>query len=388
MIKFYRQDTIGAQIVDAWCAKQQAGKMAKIDQIDQIQLLHAQRIHQTDTNTVNIAIGYQFDNDFVDQRHLFDLVFLCNGGEPLEVSSPKIKSVLEEPNVYLIANAFLSPTHALYHKVVWFPHNVMTCNDYWTRHFYPQYFENARLSGLDRTGSMIWINGQNRANRHHFWKRLQEAVPSILCHDGYTSGVRSVGDCQWETEHDRSFRRLVNDLHVQSDTTSRSVYYDNSISVGINGKFGKIPPGYFLLPLYYENHCVIFPESAWINDQLTVTEKILKCFFSGSLAWPVGGANINHLYNQIGFGTAWNLLPDRLQRFDSDPDHARRVEGAVESIQWLWHRPEIMTGTQAQEIVKKNRERFLTNASHVDYVDRFDQIINSALSERTTHGHA
>lgn len=382
MIRFYCQDTIGAQIVDVWYAKQQAGKTHAPDQIDQVQLPTGSCTHQMDPNTFNVAVGYQFDDAFVDQRHLFDLIFLCNGGEPLEVSSPKIKSVLEEPNVYLVANAFLSADHALYHKVVWFPHNIMTCNDYWTRHFYPQYFENAQLTTLDRTGSMIWINGQNRTNRHHFWERLRQTEPSIPSHSGYQANVRVVNNCQWETEHDRSFRQSVNDLYVQAHDILRSVYYDNSSQIGINGKFGKIPPGYFLLPLYYENRCVIFPESAWINDQLTVTEKALKCFFSGCLAWPVGGANVNVLYNRIGFGTAWNLLPEHLQRYDAQPDHLQRIEGLVQAVQWLWNHPEIMAGQQAQKIVGTNRDRFLTNSAHTDYVDCFDRILYSHLSEK------
>jgi hypothetical protein len=388
MIRFYCQGTIGAQVVDAWYANQQAHKNHIINLIDQVQLQDGACNHRIDSSIFNVAVGYQFDDDFVDQRHLFDLVFLCTGGEPLEVSSPKIKSILKEPNVYLVANAFLSADHALYHKVVWFPHNIMTCKDYWTRHFYPQYFENAHFTTLGRTDSMIWINGQNRANRHHFWQRLQQTEPSIPYFSGYTSSVQKLDDCQWETEHDRSFRQIINDLYAPTRESSSYTYYEDSPQIGINGKFGTIAPGYFLLPLYYENRCVIFPESAWINDQLTVTEKALKCFFSGSLAWPVGGANINALYNQIGFGTAWNLLPEHLQRYDAQPDHLQRTEDLVQAIQWLYQHPDVMVNEQAQEIVKINRERFLFNTVNIDYVDSFDRILNFHLAERNTDGNS
>jgi len=140
------------------------------------------------------------------------------------------------------------------------------------------------------------------------------------------------------------------------------------------------------LPLYYQNRCVIFPESSWINDQVTITEKALKCFFSLSLAWPIGGANTNLLYNEIGFETVWNLLPEQLRRYDSEHDHFQRTEGLVRAIKWVWEHPETLTGSQAQAIVQKNQTNFLANALNINYVDRFDRIINSFVKKGMQYG--
>lgn len=385
MIKFYCQTTVGAQIADAWYAKHQALKTPNLHEISVVSLAPGHGTTQIDANSINIAIGNQFDDNFVDQRHRFDLVFLCNAGEPLEVSSPKIKSMLQEHNVYLIANSFLSASHALYHKVIWHPHNIIVCKNYWTQHFYPQFFQNQKLATLDRNGSIAWINGSNRANRHYFWQRLQQVVPTISGHSNpYSLNVNVLNDCQWESAHDQEFRERVNDLYSGGHNESYSIYENDSLRTGLDEKFGNIHPGFFLLPLYYQNRCIIFPESSWINDQLTLTEKSLKCFFAGSLAWPICGANTNLLYNQIGFRTAWNLLPEHLQSYDSEHDHFQRTEGLVQAIKWVSDNPDVLTGARAQEIIRDNRERFLSNALQIDYVDRFDHIINSTLSQRYT----
>ena len=378
-IKFYCQDTIGAQIADVWYASKQASGHNHFA-VDQTALPSGKQPYAIDNDCVNIAIASQWDENFLDQRDRFDLVFLCNAGEPLEVSSPRIKSILNEHNVFLVANARLSPAHDMYHKVVWFPHNIMTCHDYWTRHFYLQYFQNTKLSKLGRTDSMIWINGANRANRKYFWSQLSKALPNLKTHaSNYCSTDMSLDECQWETTHDQSFRMAVNDLVSHIEESSHSIYYQNSPTIGINGKFGIIPPGYFLLPLYYSTRCVIFPETCWINDELAVTEKALKCFYSGSLAFPVGGANVHRLYNEIGFETAWHVLPQHLQAFDQQPDHFQRIKGVVKAIDWLCRNSEILSSPLAQEITRKNRERFLSNATQIAYVDQFDKIIHSAL---------
>jgi hypothetical protein len=148
---------------------------------------------------------------------------------------------------------------------------------------------------------------------------------------------------------------------------------------GIDGKFGQWPPGYMLMPLYFEHSCVIFPESTWQNDELAITEKILKCFFAGAIPWPIGGSNLNHLYNHAGFQTAWNLLPAEHQAFDAERNHFRRYHAVVDAIKWLEKNPEVMYTEQARNMIALNRHRFLTCHSAVGALKKFHDLLQLYL---------
>jgi hypothetical protein len=125
-------------------------------------------------------------------------------------------------------------------------------------------------------------------------------------------------DSQFESNEDTEFRQQVNNWYPTNNKIheTQSEYSTGSVAVGIDKKFGRVIPGYFILPEYFMYRCVIFPESTWQNDELCLSEKICKCFYAESLPWPIGGSNIHKLYNEIGFYTAWNVLPDHLKLFD------------------------------------------------------------------------
>jgi hypothetical protein len=166
----------------------------------------------------------------------------------------------------------------------------------------------------------------------------------------------------------------VNGLY-HPPTRYQSQYYDNLIKTGIDNKFGEIPPGYFQLPLYYENSCVIFPESSWQNNELSVTEKSIKCFYAGSIPFPIGGANTNHLYNELGFYTAWNLLPDEFKQFDSMINHVERVSACVDAIKWLCDHPEVFETPEFVYYTQQNKINALTCRCDNLAVEKFDQLI-------------
>jgi hypothetical protein len=312
----------------------------------------------------------------------YDLIFFCNGGEPLTGSTETMGKLINQENVYLITNSYLTELHPLRHKVVWFPHNIMTCRDYWTRHFYPQYYENIENRSINRKFELIAINGSVRSNRYYFFNLLQTQIPSVLQLSRIGTTVHKLNDSQWESAEDTKFRDWINGQYRDNSIQEPDQYYNKRVKFGIDEKFGDITPGYFVMPEYFEYACVVFPEATWQNDELAITEKAIKCFYAGSLPFPIGGANINRLYNDIGFYTAWNLLPDELKLFDQNTDHTSRYQQAVDAVGWLDANRSVFESQQFEYMANQNRANFLTCDCDYVSVSRLYDIVQAKLKER------
>lgn len=312
---------------------------------------------------------------------LYDIVFLANANEPLIVATSTMVDFLKKDNVYLLANAYLPSTHQLASKVVWVPDDPLKCLSYWTSSFYPNFYSNMLQCNRVKTKKLVGINGENRSWRHHFFALLQQSIPSIPIKSSYSTLVET-NDALWESDEDNEFRVFVNDLYEDNITRNlRSLYYSNSVTIGIDSKFGSIPPGYFILDEYYDYYGVIFPESTWQNNELCITEKALKCFYTQTFPIPVGGANINRYYNELGFYTAWNLLPEDLRLFDTILDHNNRYTQLVRAIEWLEKNPKVFTTNSSIEMLKQNKENLLTNNIEFVMTSKFSNFLNKVIDQ-------
>lgn len=366
---------IGHQIIDAWHAYVQ--HLNNYSNDTEYVITNDNVTAKDDDYNLSILLGYLGDQITDEMVTTYDIVLICNGGEPIMVASPAIKELLNYKNVFLVTNSYLTQDHPLKNKVVWFPHNVQTCRDYWTRHFYPQYFDLQNWKKNKKTDPVFYINGANRSHRQLFIDHLQDLKLNIKIQNSITSQIAEISESQWESVEDAEFRHWVNQKYTSVLSEKyNNPYYNNSLSVGINEKFGKVPPGYVHLPLYFENFCVIFPESNWQNNELCITEKSLKCFYAETLPLPVSGANVNKLYNDLGFYTAWNLLPKELQKFDSVLDHRQRYLELSHAVEWLVKNPEIFVGSQYTEMIQKNKINFLTCECDYQSVTDFNRLLS------------
>jgi hypothetical protein len=208
---------------------------------------------------------------------------------------------------------------------------------------------------------------------------LQNQTPSIQQLSRIGTTIHKLGDSQWESVEDTKFRDWVNFQYQDASIPEPDQYYNKRVTFGIDGKFGNIAPGYFVLPEYFEYACVVFPEATWQNNELAITEKAIKCFYAGSLPFPIGGANVNQLYNDIGFYTAWNLLPDELKLFDQTADHILRYQQAVDAINWLDTNRSVFERQQFKDMTNQNRSKFLTCDCDYISVSRLYNIIQTKL---------
>lgn len=307
----------------------------------------------------------------------YDFVFVENAGETLETVTPYIAELLENKNVYFICGAFLSDNHPLANKVIPYNHNIRFFHDCATRGFYPQYYQRAHQE-FTPTKDMLYINGANRSWRKYFIDLLTQYPDLVDIKNSLGNEIRETPDCLFEDQYDQKFREFLKQSYKQGSIDDYR-YYSNSINVGIDQKFGEVPPGYFLLDEYYQYQCVIFPESGWINNQQHATEKIYKCFVSGTIPFPISGANIHRIYNSHGYQTAWNLLPKELQKFDNELDHRTRYSQIVQAIHWFKVNSHVFTSDRANNLRQQNQINFYKNTIDMITVQRLDSVLNTSI---------
>lgn len=373
-----RNESQGFQLIDVLYAYYQSADSNFQSKID-IRLSN-----QFDPSAdVNVFCEYLPQAINYTELEKYQLILLTNSCESLGVSTWALVDCLNRlDNCYLICNSLLTKDHPLYHKVIWFPGNMLECRKIWIDHFYPHAIENARNAQQKKIKDLIFINGENRAHRHHFIQELKNRNIKIDIKSSISSVVHETNDADLhESKEDKEFKECVNNYYANVIVRNHNTgYYESSDSVGINKKFGQWPPGYRILQEYFSHRCVIFPESTWQNNEMAITEKSLKCFFAKCLPWPVGGSNLNWLYNQTGFYTAWNVIPTELQKFDTILDHGERYCQEVVAIDWLSKNPEVFDLDSTHLMIESNQNLLYNNNSiTLQFVKRFDQLLKKYM---------
>lgn len=319
---------------------------------------------------INILFSYM--PDYIDNINEYDVVIFDNSDEPIGiVNTDFMLNKLHLPHVFVQSGSFFHAEKNFFHnKLITSIGDAENFLYYMTRSFYPQYYEN---NNQTRSKSVCFINGRNDAHRNFFYELLS-TYTDIDCMNYISNGIiHETNDSLLESPKDTEFREYVNSKFSISRNVKTS-YYSNSVKCGIDNKFEEIPPGYFVMDEYYQYHIVAYPETTWINNEIIITEKSFKCFYSKCLPFPVGGQNLNKLFNAFGFQTAWNILPHDLQKFDSEEDHMKRYLMMTEAISWLQNN--IFDIENFNDIVSQNKEVFLTNKFSKIGVEKLYEILN------------
>lgn len=372
------QDLVDAQIFDCFYAYLQS--MTAPEYNSPIDVKFNAPHESTD---FNILCRYLPENVGDHELSTYDLIFLCNGGEPLNVTTPAMDKLITHKKVYLIANSFVDQTHDWHEKIIWMPLHVQMCRDRWTRCFYPQYHDNMKNRTIVRQPQLVAINGSIRTNRRYFFDLLTTHLLSVPQRSNIGTKIHKLNDASCESLEDTQFRIWINNQYNNDSVPEPDKYYHHGINVGVDNKFGTIVPGHFIIPEYFEYSAVIFPEVSWLNDELAITEKASKCFYAKSMPFPIGGASTNRLYNEIGFYTAWNLLPDQLKQFDKIKNHVERYHECIKAIQWLHANPEVFDSESYHDMVDQNFANFLTcDCDHKAIHKLYDMIAKKLLVDR------
>ena len=322
----------------------------------------------------NILYCYMPDKEYnLDD---YDIVLFDIRDEPLGmVCTQTIIDNLHKDNVYVQANSVFGDDHSLLRKkTITLFGDVENYFRWNTNFFYPQFYQTV---DVQRDKNVIYINGSNRAHRNYF---LQLCNNLPVLNSISKRGVVKTLDSFIEDEHDRHFRDTVNDMY-EKQTEDLENYYPG-VQCGLNGKLENIPLGYFTMEEYWKYKIVAFPETTWLNNEISITEKSLKCFYAGCLPFVVGGRHSNKLYNELGFYTAWNLLPDDLKQFDNEPDHLLRYKQMADALKWLESNIDNLTCVnQYKNLVDSNTEFFYKNRLETLGVLKLDKLIEQSYNK-------
>lgn len=360
------QDNVGKQTFDKLYAYSQSLNK------DFVSNLHIEFNDTPKQDFINILYCYlPRDSYNLDD---YDFVIFDNADEPMGmVCTDIMQEHINSKNVYMQVNSVFHESKDIDDsRIIRLHGDVELFKDFVNRPFYPQYYQPVTTK---KDLCMCYINGQNRAHRNHFLTLMQQHNLDIPMINNYSDTVHETKDSALESTADSVFRDFVNEEYQNRITRNRQTsYYDDSIGCGIDEKMGRIPPGYFSMPEYTQYKVIVFPETSWINDELSVTEKALKCFYNRCLPFPVAGRHVNELYNRLGFYTAWNLLPEDLQKFDQEEDHQVRYVNMLDALSWI--QDNIDNCNEFDNYVNHNYNTYLGNKFSKFGVEKLFEIIS------------
>lgn len=310
-------------------------------------------------NILFLSLPDSIPND-LDQ---YDLVLLDNTDEPFGRFTSTMLEIMDQvPQAKLLCNAILPNAHSWRHRI------VSTCimwelhRRYYTMSAYPQRYE--FMNSTPEPG-IIYINGKNRTVREHLTQTLHQYAPRVQHHNDIHQGTVFDTEPNWfESTQDTEFRIWADQTYANNATNQNPPDLRwPPLPAGVAGRFGATLWEDRFLDAFRHNSIIVYPETTWTNQQLSLNEKSLKCFLHKKLPMMVGGAHTHQMYNEIGFGTAWNLLPPELQKFDDMLDHRQRYLHQALAIDWLSKNLDIEQSSLAQTLLIKNQARSIVYSS-------------------------
>jgi hypothetical protein len=293
----------------------------------------------------------------------FDLILVDNGDEPFGIGTAAMYDMLDKfDNVKIVCNSVTEDTHPwkssmICTHIVW---------EFQRQHYiasaYPQRYE---LLQDHHPRGMIYINGRNRSVREHHSRLFQQHIPEMPQWNELHCGTITATEQYWhESAQDTEFRQwadaeYANNLYNPTPPEKRWPPYP----CGVNGRYGESLFEDRYIDAFRKHAIIVYPETTWTNGQIAPTEKALKCFLHQKFPVMLGGALTNKLYSDLGFYTAWHLLPEELQGYDLVTDHRQRFDQQTRAIRWLYDNHEIIDSVEAQQMLLKNQRQLLVFGS-------------------------
>jgi hypothetical protein len=305
----------------------------------------------------------------------FDLVLVDNTDEPFGRGTQAMYDIIDQvPHARLLCNAILPQDHPMQSRI------ITTCimwevhRRFFLESIYPPRYE--VFTKTANTKRMVYINGHNRANREYWTRLIKGVAPQIPHHNVLHNGTcHNTLFCWHESEADTKFRLWVNETYAIDKWNPNPADTWPELPAGIEGRYGTTNFGDHFIDALREHQVIIYNESQWQNHQLSLNEKSLKCFMHRKWAFPVAGAGIHRMYGQLGFSTAWQLLPPEHQEFDDIEDHQIRYQQQAQAVKWLYDNYHDVVMTEyARRLLVDNQARCVLVSSQAG-IELFD-IIN------------
>jgi hypothetical protein len=148
----------------------------------------------------------------------FDIVMVDAGQHHLEVCTETMhQSITSLDNCYFVCGSYVDTDYLFYHKMIYCP-NYLMCKDYFSRPFYPQYYEQSDLDVARK--NLIWINGQDRPHRRYMSDLIKQTSGSTvdIKENNFKTSTKLL-DSFFESAEDTDFRLFVNSYVPIIDNT-------------------------------------------------------------------------------------------------------------------------------------------------------------------------
>lgn len=296
----------------------------------------------------------------------YDLIFVDNGDEPTYVITSAGLEILKNfTNSFFVCNGYVSVDHPYHDKILPTILSWDLVLKYYTDRFYPLAYTPLDTD-IDRKQTCGFINGQNRKYRNYFANRIKDYIPVI----SNLNKLVPDSDIEYNNDNDDDdWREPLGELCCVE------------IPIGTQNKFGKIIYAFLPLDEYYQYKCIAFPETDITNFELNLSEKILKCILFGAIPFPIGGAKICRLYNELGFKTAHDLLPQEMA-FDHILNHKERLDKAADTLIWLNENKDILESEEARDMIIHNKINFYQNRRLDGTMEKLYNIIKTCQTKK------
>jgi|15BtaG_2_1085339.scaffolds.fasta_scaffold00787_4 hypothetical protein len=287
----------------------------------------------------------------------FDVVIFDNMFEHLMVSDPDIiKYVLQHDNAYLSVGSYVSNEHHMFEKFIPFQMDIVNCRDWYTN---PKVFSSYSFNHInDKKNNLIYIGAELRSWRKFIIDNLTKNI-NINVHQ-VPQTVVCTRDTNLGDSYTQNFIEYCNNKYqVTGVEEVENPLYKELIYGHKDRPAGKSLMSAWIIPEFINSKCVVYAESSFVNDEICLTEKTIKCIMTKTHWIFFAGSNAYKLLKEFGLRSVLELIPGGLE-FDCIKNPKERFKKQISLIKYLSEHPEIFDTPEAQNIVNSNYEIFIS----------------------------
>ena len=164
----------------------------------------------------------------------YDIVFITNAAEPLNVFDNKLLYLLDFENCYAIVGSFVDQEHLFARKLISLPSDWINCRPWYSNSCYFTSFYTIKNNDKDLY-NISFINGKNRSVRNYFLNTVKESCDKIINNNPIVTETQLGGI--FSDSYDRIFIEQCNKKYKIA-VVKKSLFY-RTIKFGIQNNLNR-----------------------------------------------------------------------------------------------------------------------------------------------------
>lgn len=306
----------------------------------------------------------------------FDIVIIDNNVDHAQVHDEIIyEFVSKYSNVYFLIGGFVINNYSLSDKILSYSADWIDCMQLYSD---PLCFTRYSINKNNNKQGMLFIGGALRSWR----KFIIDMLPSKVKVHQKTNEIAGTKHIIGGTKYDQPFIDMCNQKYnVNSNKTPENEFYSH-LTLGLEHlPAGGARLGYYAIPEYSDNQCIIFPEACFVNHHVFPTEKLWKCVAAKTHWIMFSGADSYKILRDYGIRSIVELVPNGIN-FDKIQNHEERFIEQIRVVDYLSKHQEIFNSDDALEILNDNFEMFYNNHRLISQlVEKINSILITVVNK-------